>query len=283
MADGLWRPQWLDLASQPTTHALLRSPSGFLLREGRPLLPRSWLEALDLPILAEQGLGWLGKDALSVIELAQAVSFPDAEWRSLRSLLSDALDRSELRILVYAEQIGAWMRQHRYCGYCGTPTRVLPGERAMLCPTCDLRQYPRLSPSMIVLITRGDEVLLARSAHFPSGWYSALAGFVEPGETLEDCVHREVFEEVGVRVRHLRYLGSQNWPFPHSLMLGFHAEYDGGDIVPQPQEIEDARWFNIDALPSLPGRMSIARYLIDLYVARRKGLPEPVLMDEAVC
>ena len=147
----------------------------------------------------------------------------------------------------------------------------------MRCDACESQHYPRLSPSMIVLVTRGDEILLARSPRFVAGVYSTLAGFVEPGESVEHCVAREVREEVGLEVRNLQYLGSQGWPFPHSLMLGFHAEYAGGEIVMQADEIEDARWFRVDDLPPLPAPRSIARYLIDLYVARRLGLPEPML------
>jgi len=130
---------------------------------------------------------------------------------------------------------------------------------------------------MIVLVTRGDELLLARSPRFAPGVYSTLAGYVEPGESVEQCVEREVREEVGVSIHMPRYIASQGWPFPHSLMLGFHAEYAGGEIVPQPEEIEDARWFAIDRLPALPARQSIARYLIELYLARRSGRPDPVL------
>lgn len=149
----------------------------------------------------------------------------------------------------------------------------------MGCPSCQVHHYPRLSPSMIVLVTRGDELLLARSPRFVTGVYSTLAGFVEPGESVEACVAREVREEVGVEIGRIQYIASQNWPFPHSLMLGFHAEYRSGEIVPQPGEIEDARWFPLDALPPLPAPRSIARYLIDLHVARKLGLAEPVLPD----
>ena len=130
---------------------------------------------------------------------------------------------------------------------------------------------------MLVLDTRGDELLLARSGRFAPGVYSTLAGYVEPGESVEECVVREVREEVGVEIHAPRYVASQGWPFPHSLMLGFHAEYAGGVIVPQPEEIEDARWFSIHQLPPLPAAQSIARYLIELYVAQRLGRPEPVL------
>ena len=130
---------------------------------------------------------------------------------------------------------------------------------------------------MIVLVTRGDEILLARSPRFNPGVYSTLAGFVEAGESVEQCVAREVFEEVGLEVDNLEYLGSQGWPFPHSLMLGFYARYRSGEIVMQADEIEDARWFALDDLPLLPPTNSISRYLIELYLARRSGLPEPVL------
>jgi NAD+ diphosphatase len=147
----------------------------------------------------------------------------------------------------------------------------------MHCPRCELHHYPRLSPSMIVLVTRGDEILLARSPRFVPGVYSTLAGFVEAGESVEQCVAREVREEVGVEIRNLQYLGSQGWPFPHSLMLGFHAEYAAGEIVMQVEEIEDAQWFSVHRLPPLPAPRSIARYLIDVYVAQRLGLPEPSL------
>lgn len=147
----------------------------------------------------------------------------------------------------------------------------------MFCEHDNLRLYPRISPSMIVLVTRGDEILLARSPRFVTGMYSALAGFVEPGESAEDCVHREVMEEVQVRIKNLKYRGSQCWPFPHSMMLGFHAEYESGEIVPRAEEIEDARWFHVDDLPPLPANRSIARYLIEAYLAERSGAPEPVL------
>lgn len=167
-----------------------------------------------------------------------------------------------------AVQIVEWERTHRFCGRCGSPTAPVEGERAMRCRKCGLLAFPRLSPAVIVLIHRGDEVLLARSHRFPEGMYSALAGFVEPGETVEGALMREVREEVGVRVRDLEYRGSQPWPFPNSLMLGFFAEYAGGEIVPEAAEIADAAWFPVDALPTIPGPISIANRLITAWVAR---------------
>lgn len=162
-----------------------------------------------------------------------------------------------------ATQLLDWQRNHRYCGSCGTPTNPKPGEFAMACPTCGLLAYPRLSPAVMVLVMRNDELLLARSPHFPPGMFSALAGFVEAGETLEQCAAREVREEVGIEITNLRYFRSQSWPFPSSLMLAFFADYAGGPLHLDPAEIEAADWFARGALPQLPGQLSIARQLID--------------------
>jgi NAD+ diphosphatase len=173
-----------------------------------------------------------------------------------------------------AAQILEWDRAHRYCGVCGTPTDAQAAERARKCPRCGHSAYPRLSPAMMVLVWRPGQVLLARSPHYVPGVYSALAGFVEAGESLEQCVHREVAEEVGVRVRDLRYYGSQSWPFPHSLMVAYTAQWVSGEIVKQPDEIEDANWYALDALPKIPPRFSISGHLIrDTVVAM--GGPEP--------
>lgn len=162
-----------------------------------------------------------------------------------------------------AAQLLEWDRAHAFCGVCGTPTEALAGERARRCPACLHTVYPRISPAMMALVWRGRELLLARSPGFTTGAYSALAGFVEAGESLEECVHREVMEEVGLRVRNLRYYGSQSWPFPHSLMVAYTAEWAGGEIVPQAGEIEDAQWFDVDELPQVPPRFSISGHLIE--------------------
>jgi NAD+ diphosphatase len=170
-----------------------------------------------------------------------------------------------------AFQVVEWDLTHRFCGRCGTPTRTKADERAKECPHCGYVAYPRVSPAMMALVTRGREVLLARSHRFVNGVYSALAGFVEPGETIEDCVRREVREEVGVEVAHITYFASQSWAFPHSLMIAYTAEYAGGDIRLEDAEIADAQWFGVDALPPLPPNVSIARRLIDATVARLRG------------
>jgi NAD+ diphosphatase len=168
-----------------------------------------------------------------------------------------------------AVQLVEWDRTHRFCGRCGTPTEPAAGERARKCPACGLLAFPRLAPAIITLIERDDGcALLARGRTFPIPMYSCLAGFVEPGETLEQAVHREVREEVGVEIDNVRYWASQPWPFPHSLMLGFNADWVRGEIEIDPVEIVDAKWFAPDDLPQIPPGISIARRIIDDWLAR---------------
>lgn len=183
------------------------------------------------------------------------------------------LDDATLSIAMRGVQMLEWDRTHRFCGACSTPTEQASGDRAKRCPSCGLSVYPRISPAMMVLVTRGDELLLGRGVNFPPGRYSALAGFLEAGETVEECVTREVMEEANIEVRDLRYFGSQSWPFPNSLMIAFTAQYAGGELRHDPAELADAQWFAPDALPHLPPpNASIARALIDATVARmRRG------------
>ncbi len=196
-------------------------------------------------------------------EVATAIAPPAGlRFESLRALFS-VLDDTAFALAGRALQLLDWDRNHRFCGRCGTPTEPKAEERARVCPACGLSAYPRISPAVMALVRRDRELLLARSPHFPPGMWSALAGFVEPGETLERCVAREVAEEVGVSVSRIRYFASQPWPFPHSLMIAFVCEWTGGEIRPQAGEIEAARWFDVLQLPKLPSRISIARRLID--------------------
>ena len=270
-----WQSAVLD-SREPGGWVLVHCQQHFLADSNGVLFPREWLKRQDLPILAEHGLGYFAGDPIYLLELPQPVELAGCSWQGLRQLMLQG-DAGTFKMLGFASQIGTWARKHRFCGSCAGPMQPVDGERAMHCPVCAIQHYPRLSPSMIVLVTRGDEILLARSPRFNQGVYSTLAGFVEAGESVEDCVAREVFEEVGLQVHNLQYVASQGWPFPHSLMLGFHAEYAAGEIVMQAEEIEDARWFALDDLPLLPPPNSISRYLIDLYLARRSGQPEPVL------
>ncbi len=166
-----------------------------------------------------------------------------------------------------AIQLQLWQRSHLFCSCCGTKTVRHPNEYAMVCPACEYTQYPRLQPCVIVAITRHDEptpkILLARSPRFPIPMFSLIAGFVEVGETLESAVAREVKEEVGIDVKNIRYMGSQPWPFPTNLMIGFQAEYAGGDLVLQEDEIAEAAFYPFDQLPLLPPTGSIASWMID--------------------
>jgi NAD+ diphosphatase len=192
----------------------------------------------------------------------------DGIFIDLFSLFSQ-INETEWFIAGRAVQIADWSRSHQYCGRCGTKTVHNDIDRAMKCPSCGLLAFPRLAPATIMLITRneGREALLARGVRFRGPMYSALAGFVEPGESLEECVAREVKEEVGIDITNIRYVSSQPWPFPHSLMVGFRAEYAAGEIVCDPTEIIDAQWYTRDNLPPIPPGISIARKLIDAWLA----------------
>lgn len=198
-------------------------------------------------------------------DVAQFPELPGGEATPLRAIFQLA-GADTFALAGRATQLLDWQANHRFCGKCGTPTAMKTGELAMHCPACGLLAYPRISPAVMVLVRDGDKLLLGRSPHFKPGVFSALAGFVEPGETLEECAAREVREEVGIEIANLRYFHSQPWPFPNSLMVAFFADYAGGTITPDPSEIEAAEWFRLDALPILLEPISISRRLIDAAV-----------------
>lgn len=166
-------------------------------------------------------------------------------------------------------QLAIWLHENRFCGVCGATMATSALTPSRTCAACGFVSFPRISPVCIVLVARQDEILLARSPHFTPGIYSVLAGFVEAGESVEACVRREVKEEVGIDVENLRWFGSQSWPFPHSLMLGFMADYAGGTLVPQEDEIEDAQWFRRDNLPALPAPWTIASRMIRSWIDQK--------------
>jgi NAD+ diphosphatase len=211
-------------------------------------------------------LGMLGDKACWGVDVPHGDDPADGAAVDLYSFFGRA-GETEWMVAGRAVQLVEWARTHRFCGRCGTPTEQQPGERAMRCPSCGLLAFPRLAPAMITLVTRGDEALLARGVQFRNPVYSCLAGFVEPGESLEGAVVREVREEVGVEVGDVRYWGSQPWPFPHSLMVGFTATWKSGEIEIDPAEIVDAQWFRRDDMPPIPPSISIARKLIDAWLA----------------
>ena len=224
--------------------------------------------ALGLPIKAQHYLGTAGATHYYAVELTKSNTPKDMSFKGLRDLF-ELIDEAHFQLGARAVQIVAWNRTHQFCSQCGTPTQAHPRDRARICPDCGLQFFPRLSPAIIVLVEKGGELLLARSPRFPPGRYSVLAGFVEPGETLEEAVAREVREEVDIQVDNIRYFSSQSWPFPNSLMLGFTASYAGGEIGIDEDEIVDANWYSPDNLPELPPTISIARQLIDAFLAKK--------------
>jgi len=226
-----------------------------------------------LPELSRHYLGHLDGRHCYAIQLADDAPPPkEMTFEGLRQIYG-RLDEDLFWIATRAVQIVDWDRTHKFCGRCGSQLRLKTTERAKECPKCGLLHFPRLAPAIIVLVERGDKLLLARSRHFMPGMYSVLAGFVEPGESLEEAVIREVKEEVGVTVKDIRYFGSQPWPFPHSLMIGFTATYAGAEISLDDSEIEDAGWFTADTLPQIPGKISIARKLIDWFLDKQGRMP----------
>jgi NAD+ diphosphatase len=243
-------------------------PQGLVVRreaDGVSLPTDDDVAGLGVDDTRAHDLGQVGEArafAASVRDLPPATSLEIGKLRELYPVLGD----ERFMMAGRATQVVEWFDTHRFCGRCATPTERVAGERCMRCPACGLLGYPRIAPAVIVLVRRGDEALLARGARFPGLFYSTLAGFVEIGESLEQTIVREVREEVGVDVTAARYFGSQPWPFPHSLMVGFFAEWAGGEIQPDGTEILDARWFRSDALPPVPPRLSIARGLIDAWV-----------------
>ena len=210
-----------------------------------------------------QYLGLYGGRHCYAAEVHESVALP-AGWSALG--LRDLFGMVETTLAALsgrAYQILEWDRNHQYCSRCGTATQLRGDERSRACPACGYTTYPPVTPAIMILITHGRKLLLARKPAFPKGRFSALAGFVEPGEMLEDTVIRETREEVGVEIKNIRYFGSQPWPFPHSLMIAFTAEYAGGEIRPDGVEIEEAAWFDPEQLPKLPPPISISRRLID--------------------
>ena len=267
-------PTFQSLAS-PIAHD---APRAFIFRGGELLVREpdlalpdaAVMKSLDLPAAQVFPVGVYEKEYCCAAWVAKETAAPAGHaFRALRSLFT-RLDEGLLSVAGRAFQIADWGRNHRFCGACGKPMTPVAGERAMRCE-CGHVAYPRIAPAMMVLVKRGDAILLARNVMVPPGGrMSALAGFLEPGESVEDAIHREVYEEVGLFVKDLRYFASQSWPFPGSLMIAFTAEYSSGDIRCDPAEIAEAHWFGPgDKLPDLPPPQSISRALIEANLPSR--------------
>ena len=265
----------LDYSSAPPTR-LESEALWFACHQGRlmvcedpalPLLP----ELRSVALLGLEGLPAIhagrfeGKHCYALVLDDPARVPPGYYLEDLRRLIGQ-FDEPTFLMAGRCSQLVTWYINHRFCSRCGTATELTDGNRAMGCPACGYTQYPRITPCVIALVTRGEHALLARSARFPHGMFSCLAGFMEPGENAEQAVRREVFEETSVRVGDLRYHGSQSWPFPHALMLGFHAGHVEGEIRVDGEEIVEADWWHYSELPPVPPVGSIARALIDHWV-----------------
>jgi NAD+ diphosphatase len=239
------------------------------IEDGRATLPElTALKELGLTIIRQQYLGTFNGQHCISAEVGEDTDPPEGwVFQSLRRLFG-VLPEELFWVTGAAVQIVDWDRTHQYCGRCGEHTDDHLRERAKECPNCGLISYPRISPAIIVLIEKDNEVLLARSLRHPKGMYSVLAGFVEPGESLEATVIREIKEEVGLQVKDIRYFGSQPWPFPNSLMIAFTCTYAAGDIKIEEEEMADAGWYRPDNFPMIPPQISIARQMIDWFVAR---------------
>jgi NAD+ diphosphatase len=270
--DEVWLAQ---RRGDPATRAVLLAELRILTTAGGDL-PRLYapcVAELGEPLPADsvflgeaEGVAWF---AVDLRERAPPAGTP-VELRTVSLLLP----AGEAATLAYARALAHWHRSHRHCGWCGTETVVSQGGHARHCPACDRDTFPRTDPAVIVLVTHGDRCLLARSPRFPQGMYSTLAGFVEPGESLEATLRREVFEEVGVELGDVVYRGSQPWPFPQSLMLGFRANARDTRLAIDRDEIEDALWLGRAELADerrrpvrLPNADSIARFLIEEWLA----------------
>ena len=254
------------------------TPLRFCVRDAAVLIHRDQDGRATLPDAVPEGsthvLGWLDGRLCLAVDGTDRAAPEGLEWCDLRALYR-LIDETLWSIAGRAAQIVDWDRTHRICGRCGTPTVPAPDERVRRCLNCGLHAYPRVSPAIIVLVTCGEHderALLAWGTRRQQQFYSTLAGFVEPGETLEEALVREIKEEVGIDVRDVTYFGSQAWPFPHQLMIGYRARYAGGELVLQESEIRDARWFTpdeIETVTAVRGAFSIAGRLIDGWIAEQ--------------
>lgn len=224
------------------------------------------LQEVKITPVRIQYLGLLKGCPCYSAEIASEDNVPNGmEFIPLRSLF-DLIDMDLFLLAGKAFQIVLWDQSHQFCGRCGSPTEQPPDERAKKCPKCGLIRYPQICPAVITAVLKDNKILLAHAKAFKNNMFSLISGFVEPGETLEECVQRELMEEVGIKVKNIKYFGSQPWPYPNSLMVGFTSEYESGEITVDGVEIEKADWFELDNLPELPSQVSIARKIIDWYV-----------------
>lgn len=190
--------------------------------------------------------------------------------KGLREMFS-TMTPDEIRAASKERELEEWQLDNRFCGRCGAAMSPHgnPAERALVCPECGYVAYPKLSPAVIVLVTKGDKILLQRNTHYKLRNWTLVAGFVDVGENFEDAVRREIMEEASINVKDIRYFGSQNWPFPSNIMVAFRAEYDSGELRPDGDEVVESGWFDKDHLPEIPIKGSIARAMIDDWLSAK--------------
>ncbi|HEY3278822.1 MAG TPA: NAD(+) diphosphatase [Syntrophorhabdaceae bacterium] len=270
------------LPSAQGTHDATEAGWRFIFRDRKMLLIING-EALAVPLVkdsrdlgvdpvSERFIGILDGVPCYGVEAGGGEAPAGGSWHGLRSLYG-RIDGLTHKIAMRAIHLLEWEKNEHYCGRCGSETVNKAEVIAKECPRCGHTVFPRISPAVIVLVQKEGKVLLARATRFAERMYSVLAGFVEPGESLEETVMREIEEEVGIKVKNIRYFGSQPWPFPDSLMIAFTADYESGEIAIDGVEIEEAAWFDPDQLPRIPGRISVARKLIDWFVEARMKKP----------
>ena len=264
----IFTPENINTSSKTGISLILRNQefltsktSEFLLFEEDDL---KWSE---MEMVSKQFIGYLNDKPCYLLELTLDSKLDkDLILTPLRNLLGRIPD-SLFTVCSRSLQLSEWRKNNQFCGVCGTQMIMHETERAMFCGCNNLLVYPKISPCVIVLVTKGEELLLAHNKNFPGTFYSTLAGFIEAGESAESAIHREIFEEVKVKVQNIKYFGSQSWPFPSQLMLGYHAEYLEGEITPDGEEIDLADWFHYKDLPNVPtGNISISGQLIESYL-----------------
>lgn len=262
--------------SYPPSHPTA-GPAHWILFRANEVLVQEQSAGLALPLVDETAIASLSTNGVLYLGMLNGLPCLAGEvsaeheilsgWRAIgiRELFGH-VDDTTYGVVGYASHVLRWQRDGRFCPVCGSVLGELGEQWMRQCPNCDYIGYPPVSPAILALVQDGPNVLLV---HKP-GWgsrFSIVAGFVEPGESLEQCVQREVLEEVGVEVTDIQYVSSQPWPFPHQLMIGFVARYVGGQICPDQTEIDQAAWFRYDQLPDLPAPLSLSRQLIDRWAA----------------
>ena len=266
-------PENINNSSESSLSIIIRNQEFLTSKQSEILIfEDDDLKWSEMKFIDTQFLGFLNDKPCFIRELTPDSLFSDqamlAPLRTLLGRMPDAL----FSICSRSLQLTDWKSNNKFCGVCGSKMKGHETERAMYCDCNNILIYPKISPCIIVLVTNGEKILLAHNKNFPGNFYSTLAGFIEAGESAEDAIHREIFEEVKVKVKNIEYFGSQSWPFPSQLMLGYHAEYSEGEIKPDGVEIDNADWFHFENLPQGPtGNISMSGQLIESYINKLKN------------